>query len=110
MAQLKKLAMKPEEEKLNRQLKVYVTSDEEIDLKYKAEILGMSFSSFARAILLEKQFHFNPKELRRIRYELNKIGVNINQLVRRANENNQLPDRKLLKSFEQKIVALVEEL
>src|SRR5690625_8011971 len=80
--------------KLDRLLKVYVTEEEEIELKLKAEITDMSFSSFARAVLMEKQVKANPRELKRIRYELNKIGINLNQLARRANETDEPTGRK----------------
>lgn len=94
--------------KLDRLLKVYVTEEEEIELKLKAEITDMSFSSFARAVLMEKQVKANPRELKRIRYELNKIGVNLNQLARRANETGELPGRKKLDSIRHEIITLLE--
>lgn len=96
--------------KLDRQLKVYVTEEEEIELKLKAEITDMSFSSFARAVLLEKQVKANQRELKRIRYELNKIGVNLNQLVRKANETGRFPGKEKLEAFRQDIISILEEL
>src|SRR5690625_7661612 len=76
--------------KLDRLLKVYVTEEEEIELKLKAEITDMSFSLFARAVLMEKQVKANHRELKRIRYDLNNLVVNLIELARRANETGLL--------------------
>ncbi len=101
---------KPESQKQNRQLKVYVTADEEINLKQKAEILGLSFSSYARAVLLENKIHTDPVELRRIRFEINKIGVNLNQLARKVNQTNELPLSWSIDSLREELLLVLEEL
>ena len=100
---------KPEEDRLTQQLKVYVTRSEEIDLKLKAELVGMSFSSFARHILLEQAQSIKPRSYRHLRYELNKIGVNLNQLSRKANESGELPLRKSIESFHNDVVKFLNE-
>lgn len=101
---------KKDKDKVNRQLKVYVTGDEEIIIKQKAELLDMSFSAFARALLLEKEIDVNPKELKKIRYELNKIGVNLNQLTKKANRQDQFPDQQRLETMHQKVIEVLKQL
>lgn len=101
---------KKPEDKVTRQLKVYVTEEEEIILKKKAELVGMSFSSFARALLLEEEIEANPKELRQVRHELNKIGVNLNQMAKKANALGELPSYRLLESLRAELTQMLEEL
>ena len=101
---------KDPDQKVTQQLKVYVTEREEIQLKQNAKILGMSFSSFARRVLTEEELNFEPKELKRIRYELNKIGVNLNQLAKKANENDRLPEAQRLRNTCHQLIEKLEEL
>lgn len=101
---------KAEDEKVTQQLKVYVTEDEEVSIKNKAELLDMSFSAFARALLLEEEIDVNPKELKRIRYELNKIGVNLNQMAKKVNQREHLPSYQQLEAIHQKIIEVLKQL
>lgn len=101
---------KDPDEKVTQQLKVYVTEAEEKQLKQHAETLGMSFSSFARATLLEEDLQMDPKELHRIRYQLNKIGVNLNQLTRKANANDQLLEAQKLDHICQQLMKKLKQL
>lgn len=103
-------ALKPEKDRLTQQLRVYVTKSEEYDLKLKAELIGMSFSSFARHILLEESQRIRVRSLRGIRHELNKIGVNLNQLSRKANKSGELPLRKSIETFHKDIIETLREL
>jgi hypothetical protein len=102
--------LKPEKDRLTQQLRVYVTKSEELDLKLKAEFIGMSFSSFARHTLLEESQRIKIQKLRGIRHELNKIGVNLNQLARKANASGELPLRKSIESFHKDIIETLKEL
>jgi len=98
------------DEKVDQQMKIYVTKDERIELVAMAEIVGMSFSSFARAVLLEYEVEENPEELRKIRYEVNKIGVNVNQMTKVANQKGALPTTQELSNLKHQIVTVLEEL
>lgn len=101
---------KDPENKVSQQMKVYVTKAEEEQLKQNAEIMGMSFSSFARAVLTEEELEVEPKELKRIRFELNKIGVNVNQLARKANETDRLPEAEKLDMISNHLIDTLKEL
>lgn len=102
--------LKSNKARLTQQLKIYVTRDEEIDLKLKADIIGMSFSSFARHILLDESNSIKPRRLRHIRYELNKIGVNLNQLTRKSNQSGELPTRNAIEQFHREVKAILVEI
>ncbi|NGP87571.1 plasmid mobilization protein [Fodinibius halophilus] len=80
-----------DDDKVDQQMKIYVTKDEKLELVDMADTIGMSFSSFARAVLLDYEIEEQPVELHRIRHEINKIGVNINQLAKVANQEGKLP-------------------
>lgn len=99
-----------DDEKVDQQMKIYVTQDERIKLVEMAETVGMSFSSFARAVLLEYEIEENPEELRKIRYEVNKIGVNVNQMSKVANQKGVLPAAEELSNLKHLIVTALEEL
>src|SRR5690625_3236826 len=94
--------------KLDRLLKVYVTEGEEIELKLKAEINDMSFSSFVRAVLMEKQVKANPRELKRIRHELTKSEINLNQLDCKFNEDSKQSINNKIDSIRHEIITLLE--
>ena len=76
-----------------KQIKLYVTEEE-----YKNIILKMKqsnfecFSSYARKQLIDGYvLNLNSSsELLKLIYEINKIGVNINQLTKLANENRNI--------------------
>lgn len=95
--------------KLDQLLKIYVTKPEKVKLVNWAEIVGISFSAFGRAILLDYEFEKDFVDIRRIRFELNKIGVNLNQLAKVANQEGKLPTREQLEKFHKEIINLAEE-
>ena len=56
-----------------------------------------NFGSFAREILLTGEINLiNFDEIKKLRYELNRIGNNINQIVKRANEDGKVEKSQLI--------------
>lgn len=56
-----------------------------------------NFGSFAREILLTEEINLiNFDEIKKLRYELNRIGNNINQIVKRANEDGKVEKSQLV--------------
>lgn len=56
-----------------------------------------NFGSFAREILLTGEINLiNFDEIKKLRYELNRIGNNINQIVKRANEDGKVEKSQLV--------------
>ena len=89
-------------------LEVYVSEEEENNIQIKMKQSGITnFSQYARKMLIDGYVISikNNKELFQLVYEINKIGVNINQLTKLANEN-----RAISKSVINNIVTTQEEL
>lgn len=100
--------MKYKNRKRNIKMEVYVTEYEKnLIHKKMQEIPTTNFSNYARKMLIDGQiFSLNSSgELKQLIYEINKIGVNINQLTKRANET-----KNINKSVMQDIVINQEEL
>lgn len=72
----------------------YINSDEEKLIKEKMEKIGTRcFGDYARKMLIDgyiiKKDYAAIKELSK---EINKIGVNINQIAKKTNETNRIYD------------------
>lgn len=65
----------------------FVLSEKEYDtLRDKAKQSGLSMSGFLRSIIMGKRIRARPHEAIKDLYtEINKIGVNINQVARNSN-------------------------
>lgn len=78
----------------NKQIKIYVTDEEYELFSVKAEEVGITKSQYVRNMILygfaQKRTVFSKEEERKLRYELNRIGNNINQIALRVNTNQQL--------------------
>ena len=87
--------------------KIYISEREEKILNDKMLKANKKFfSSFARVMLLNGEVKVIDFELlKQVRYELNRIGNNINQTVRLANENRNIDEEKI-----NEIIKLQDEL
>ncbi|KXT75169.1 hypothetical protein STRDD10_00405 [Streptococcus sp. DD10] len=67
------------------------TSEEYDLIKRKVEEAGMrNFNSFARYMLIMGEVKvINFEELRELRHAINKVGVNINQIAKKVNEEDE---------------------
>ena len=85
----------------------YINNKENIKIKKKMSEVGKeNFSDFTREMLLDGKVKVIDFELlKQIRYELNRIGNNINQTVRLANENRNIDEEKI-----NEIIKLQDEL
>ncbi len=91
-----------------KQIKLYVTEKEYNSIKIKMKQFGTEkFSVYARKMLIDGYVIKlnNIYEFKKIIYEINKIGVNINQLTKLANEN-----KNISKSIVNSIIKKQEEL
>ena len=74
--------------------------DEDRQLKYLSSILNLSESNTIRKLLYETQVkECPPKEFYDAIDKINKIGVNINQLVRIANSTGSIYEEQLNQQF-----------
>jgi len=79
------------------QKKIFVTEEENNMIKEKMQQFGTNnFGAYARKILIDgyviKRDYSAIKELTK---EVNKIGVNINQIAKRNNETNRIYDEDI---------------
>ncbi|MFS9028186.1 plasmid mobilization relaxosome protein MobC [Streptococcus cristatus] len=84
--------MKSEEKRKRMiQKKIRLTEEEARFISSKVSESGMSnFNSFARIMLIMGEVKIlNFEELRELRKEINRIGVNVNQIAKKVNEDDQ---------------------
>ena len=73
------------------QKKIRLTEEEARFISTKVAESGMpNFNTFARILLIMGEVNiFKFEELKELRKEINRIGVNINQVAKKVNEDNQ---------------------
>lgn len=73
----------------NKQIKFYVTEAERERLLRTARKAGLGVSELAREVLINSRDQhitvFNAEPMNRVLYELRRVGVNLNQLVKGLN-------------------------
>ena len=77
---------------------IYLSDEEEAAVKLRMEKAKMkSFTKYARHCLIEVYFLIidDSKELREFTAEINKIGVNINQIAHALNAGQFVPPKEL---------------
>ena len=74
------------------QLKLWVTEDEKRLIEEKIKILGTrNFGAYARKMLIDGYIiKVDYSEQRKLAAEVNKIGVNINQICKRINSTDRV--------------------
>lgn len=101
---------KDQQQKLDHLLKIYLTEGEKDRIEKMAKTIGVSYSAFGRAVLFEYKFPKELIDLKKIKYELNKIGTNLNQLTRVANQKGQLPKAKRIDRMRRKIKTQINRI
>ena len=83
----------------NKQLIIRVTDEEYEFIKDKMKQLGTkNFNAFSRKMLIDgKAINVNLTEFHTLANEVNKIGVNVNQIVKLCNETHSVSDDKIHK-------------
>jgi len=98
---------KPKKRIRDKPIKIFVTEKELETIDKKAEKLEMNRSEYIRETALKKEIKINEikhlEEFGNLNYELNKIGVNLHQLMKKINIGNDTEDdfKNLLKNQEQ---------
>lgn len=107
--------MKKEKNRVrNRLLKVYVANEEYDLIKLKMNQVSMkNFSAYARKMLIDLVLVKiqSSQELNQLTYEINKIGVNINQITKLANENKNINNSTIndVVKIQQELQQLIQE-
>ncbi|MBG9568197.1 MULTISPECIES: MobC family plasmid mobilization relaxosome protein [Brevibacillus] len=92
-------------------IKVRVTQDELEIIDKKAQVAGLKRSQYVRKICTQGYIVIrNFDEVEKLVYEINKIGNNINQIARKANEFDYLSkdDLKSIRSRIDEVYKLIE--
>ena len=93
-------------------LSLRLTEEEKEKIREKAEQASLSISDYARAVLLStknirRKQKMDCEAIKRLVYEINKIGVNLNQIARKINTSRDI-DIQVLESLRNMEYALVE--
>lgn len=77
----------------NRRVNFWLTNDEYLNLQQQAEASGIHLNDWLRKYIFSRQFPAVKMSSinRETILELNKIGVNLNQLTRVANASKEFP-------------------
>ncbi|WP_223312924.1 plasmid mobilization protein [Streptococcus sanguinis] len=88
----------------------FVNENEDQAIRRKMGEAGIrNFSTFARYMLLTGRVQvINFEELSKLRQEINRVGVNINQIARQVNTNEEASREELVAVLEQ--LQEIEEL
>lgn len=92
-------------------IKVRVTQDELEIIDKKAQVAGLKRSQYVRKMCMQGYIVIrNFDEVEKLVYEINKIGNNINQIARKANEFDYLSkdDLKSVRSRIDEVYKLIE--
>jgi len=89
--------MSEDTRKRKRKLNVYLLDEEWEILNAKADEADMSKSEYIRNMILfgaaHRRSNFSKEMERELKYELSKIGTNLNQIAARANSSRIVDDR-----------------
>lgn len=89
-------------------IKLYVTENEKKDIVQRASLCEMSNSDYSRKMALTGIIvNYNFEKLQEYIYEINKIGVNINQIAKNTNEENEVT-RKDVEHLKIEMIKLIE--
>lgn len=82
------------------QINIRLTETEYENAKQKAEYCGLSMSEFIRKQIMEGLIiKYERFDIKALTNELNKIGVNVNQIAKHINENGGEYDRQDMESL-----------
>ena len=93
-----------------RRLEVRISGSDEIKLKQKCYDLGITISDFIRGSIngYIPNIKLN-KEIARLSNEIRKIGVNINQIAKKANETGNI-NEIYFNNYKQELDSKIKEI
>lgn len=103
----------------NNQIKFYTTDEEKKFLEDEAKLSGMNVSEFLRNVIFKSQIIVKKVPVEEIKnaqtameknaYEINKIGNNINQLVKVIHENNDTYSKRQIEDAVRDLENVIHE-
>ena len=101
---------KPESDRHESRLTIYLTSDEIARIREAADLAGMTVSAFVRGAALGTQVRAKPTRARSaLIRELSAVGNNLNQLARRANAGRMPVEAEIRRSLDE-VLAVIRRL
>lgn len=93
---------------------VHLTPSQHAELERRAALAGRSVSEFARIVLLSDlkspaPAARDPAALRTLAVEITRVGTNVNQMAKIANETRSLPHERQLREVASLIKATLEK-
>jgi Bacterial mobilisation protein (MobC) len=93
---------------------VHLTPSQHAELERRAALAGLSMSAFARFVLLSDLKApapptRDPQALRALTVEIIRVGVNVNQMAKMANETRAVPHERHLLEVAAQIKATLEK-
>ena len=95
-------------------LRLQLTPSERATLEQRAQTTGLTLSEFARVVLLSDlkapaPSARDPQAIRALAVEITRVGVNVNQMAKIANETRALPHERHLREVAAEIKATLEK-
>lgn len=100
---------KPTEQRREKRVHALFTEAEFCQVQDLAEAAGLTVSAYLRSVALGRRPKAKPTRVAsELVRELNRVGVNLNQLTRLAHEG-KLPDEQTLESTLDEVLSLVRK-
>ena len=98
------------DERRSIQIKVGLTPSQYAKIEERADSAGLSDVELIRRLAINQQFHTVPSINRNALIELNKIGVNLNQIARVANSGADVNFQQLVDSIKSDMKEVAKKL
>jgi len=96
-----------EYDKTHLRKSIRFTKDEYKIIEQKISNLGTNFSTYAKSVLLN--FEIKTKEQKKLLFEINKIGNNINQIAKSLNEKSDIDSLRKLVEVEKLLKGVLDD-
>lgn len=98
------------DERRSIQIKVGLTPSQYVKIEERAESAGLSDVELIRRLAISQQFNTVPAINRSALIELNKIGINLNQIAKAVNSGADVNFEKALESIKYDIKEIAQKL
>lgn len=98
------------DERRSIQIKVGLTPSQYVKIEERAESAGLSDVELIRRLAISQQFHTVPAINRSALIELNKIGINLNQIAKAVNSRADVNFEQALESIKYDIKEIAQKL
>lgn len=79
------------------------------EIEKELEKIDITFSVYARNLILKNKINIKSKIQKDFIYEVNKIGVNLNQVAKFCNTKKQIPKLKILLKIQKDFEKIIKE-